>query len=84
MTADRSSKLSQQQTNNHGGCGEPEVTRDGTRRPLLVGVDAVTGAGGRRTVEPPSADVMRIATPYVHMHVAEFPVIVTLEEIRPT
>jgi len=86
MAANRSNKLGQQQTGKHGGRRQPAVTRDGTRvrRALSVGVEVVVGAEGGRTVEPSLADVTRVVASHVHMHVAEFPIVVVLEEIRPT
>jgi len=77
----------QQQASQHGGRGQPEVGSGGVGRPLAVGVGIVVGArpGDRAgAVEPSSAHVPRISTPHVHVHVAELPELVALEEIRPT
>jgi len=81
----RSNKHCQQQTNNHGGClRQPEVTAAGTGGALAVCVRTTVGGEGCGTVEPARSDMSRVAAPNVHVYVAKFPVVVVLEEVRPT
>ena len=84
VAAKRSNELGQQQTSKHGSCRQPEAATDGTRRPLSVGGKVVVGSEGRGTVKPSSSYVTWVAAPDVHVDVAEFPIVVVLEEIRTT
>ena len=84
MAAKRSYDLGQQQTNKHGGCRQPEAGMDRARRPLSVGGKSVVASEGVGAVKPSSSYVSWICAPNVHVYIAEFPVLVVLEEIRPT
>ena len=89
MSGRHFNKPGQQQTGEHGCRRQPEINTGGISRcPPAVGCGVVVGAScsarGRRTVEPATADVTGIAATNVHMHVAELPEVVVLEEIRPT